>query len=353
MPRIALALLRGYRKDPAALVDRTGETQPRGFLFDELFSPGPVYDESTLDAVPPLIKRLNRRLPPGVQLALEVHRRSDEYDAIVTWGERLSMSLMALQALSPSRKPHIPMMYWFSKPNVQLPIRAFGKSLNSVVTWPSVQRRFLIERLGFPAEKVHFVKYSADTVFWRPLDLPIDGICSVGREMRDYATLIEALKGTDLKCHIAADHVRVNRRFFGHRRVAAAELAATAGPNVTVGAMPLPKLRELYARSAFLVMPLLPTDTDNGISVILEAMAAGKTVICSRTEGQVDVIQDGVTGLFVPQGDPVALRRAMVELWNDPARAKAMGEAARKYVVENHSLEKFCRDVKAAVESSI
>ena len=34
--------------------------------------------------------------------------------------------------------------------------------------------------------------------------------------------------------------------------------------------------------SLFVVMPLLESDTDNGITVILEAMAMGKTVICSR-----------------------------------------------------------------------
>lgn len=351
MARIALALLRGYRRNPADPVDRTGETQPRGFLFDEMFAP--VYDETTLDSVPAALKKRYARLPTGVQLALEVQRRRDEYDAIVTWGERLTQSLMTLQAVTRQGKPHIPMMYWFSKPNVRYPMRAFGKSLKAIVTWPTVQRRYAIEELGFPPQKVHLVKYSADTVFWRPLDLPIDRICSVGREMRDYRTLVEALRGTDLRCHIAADHVRVNRRFFGHRRLSAADLAASAGPNVTVGAMPLPSLRELYNRSRFLVMPLLPTDTDNGISVILEAMATGKAVICSRTQGQVDVIQEGVTGLFVPQGDPVALRKAMVELWNDPARAKTMGDKARKYVEENHSLEKFCRDVKAAVEASL
>jgi glycosyltransferase involved in cell wall biosynthesis len=67
----------------------------------------------------------------------------------------------------------------------------------------------------------------------------------------------------------------------------------------------------------------------------------------------VDVIQDGVTGLYVRQGDPDALRAAMVALWNDPARAHAMGERARKYIEDHHTLEKFCRDVKAAVEASL
>ncbi len=112
-------------------------------------------------------------------------------------------------------------------------------------------------------------------------------------------------------------------------------------------------LRDLYARSRFVVVPVRPSDTDNGVNVMLEAMAMGKPVICSRTQGQVDVLQDGVTGIFVPVGDANAMRKAMVDLWNDPARARAMGRAARAYVEKHHALEKFCRDVKAAVLASL
>ena len=87
-------------------------------------------------------------------------------------------------------------MYWFSKPDVRLPMRAFGKSLRAIVTWTSVQRRYTIEELGFAPEKVHLVKHHVDQIFWSPRERPAEMICSVGREMRDYDTLIEALRGT-------------------------------------------------------------------------------------------------------------------------------------------------------------
>jgi len=68
------------------------------------------------------------------------------------------------------------------------------------------------------------------------------------------------------------------------------------------------ELRDLYARSRFVVAPLVPSESDNGVTVILEAMVMGKPVVCSRTRGQVDVVQDGVTGIYVP-GDAVAVER--------------------------------------------
>jgi len=126
-----------------------------------------------------------------------------------------------------------------------------------------------------------------------------------------------------------------------------------AGIHLGSGKKTMLELRDLYARSRFVVVPLRRSDTDNGVNVILEAMAMGKPVICSRTQGQVDVIEEGVTGLFVPVGDPAALRVAMLELWNNPERAAQMGRAARAYVEKHHTLERFCRDVKGAVDASL
>ncbi len=117
--------------------------------------------------------------------------------------------------------------------------------------------------------------------------------------------------------------------------------------------MSLTELRNLYARSRFVVVPLLPSDTDNGVTVILEAMAMGKPVICSRTRGQVDVIQEGVTGLYVPIGDAAALRAAILSLWNEPVRARQMGRNARALVEKHHTLEKFTATARSAAEASL
>lgn len=342
-----MALQGRGRTDPR---DPTGERLPRGYMFDDLFVKR--YDESILDGLPQ--SRLDRRLPAWLRLAREVRRRQDEYDVVVSWSERVSLSLLAIDRLSPGGKPHIPLLYWFSRPSVQLPIRLFGDGFQSIVTWTSVQRNFAIDHLHIPPEKIYLVRHYVDQLFWRNRtpEADTDMICSVGAEMRDYPTLLDALRGTDLRCHIAADHVRVDRFGFA-RRLGTERFRKLAGPNVTIGRKPLPELRALYARSRFVVVPLQASDTDNGITVILEAMAMGKPVICSRTRGQVDVIQEGVTGLFVPVGDAKALRAAMLELWNNPGRAREMGRAARAYVEKHHALEKFCADVKGAIEASL
>ena len=79
----------------------------------------------------------------------------------------------------------------------------------------------------------------------------------------------------------------------------------------------------------------------------------GKAVICSRTKGQLDIIQDGRTGLFVPPSDPKALRDAIQYLWEHPDEAERMGKEGRKYVEENHTLDQFVCSLKRIVEQVI
>lgn len=348
MHKIALAVARGANAGKIPVRDPSGATVQRTYLFDDAFSSS--WDESISNN-----GGRSGRGPAWWQLARETQRRHAEYDGVVTWGEKLSLALLIQQQFARVSKPHIAMMYQFEKPNIRVPLQAFKKNLHAVITWSSVQRRALIDRIGFPAERVYLIRHYVDQVFYSPRAAEADMICAVGAEMRDYATFLEAIRGTGLRCHIGTDHVRVpgRLRLLNDRRVPISDLVGQTDTSVTSGRMPLTELRDLYARSRFVVVPLLPSDTDNGVTVILEAMAMGKPVICSRTRGQVDVIQEGVTGHYVPVGDAAALRAAILSLWNDPQRAHEMGRNARALVEKHHTLEKFTSTARSAAEASL
>ncbi|MEP7027972.1 MAG: glycosyltransferase, partial [Candidatus Eisenbacteria bacterium] len=66
--------------------------------------------------------------------------------------------------------------------------------------------------------------------------------------------------------------------------------------------------------------------------VIHEACARGKAVVSTRLGSIPEIVEDGVTGLLVPPGDPLALGAALAALIADPARAEAMGRAGRAMV---------------------
>ena len=71
-------------------------------------------------------------------------------------------------------------------------------------------------------------------------------------------------------------------------------------------------------------------DCDGIPQKLLNYMAAGKPTV--SFEGSAKILRDGVTGVRVPNGDTEGFARAIHELINDPARAQAMGTAAREEV---------------------
>jgi phosphatidylinositol alpha-1,6-mannosyltransferase len=66
-----------------------------------------------------------------------------------------------------------------------------------------------------------------------------------------------------------------------------------------------------------------------GISYV-EAGACGVPVVASASGGGAEVVVDGETGCVVDPGDARALEGAIASLLEDPARARRLGEAARR-----------------------
>ncbi|MFJ2713319.1 MULTISPECIES: glycosyltransferase family 4 protein [unclassified Pseudomonas] len=66
-----------------------------------------------------------------------------------------------------------------------------------------------------------------------------------------------------------------------------------------------------------------------GISLLEGAMYGKPMISCEIGSGTTYINIAGETGLVVPPKDSVALAQAMTTLWNDPATAARMGEAAK------------------------
>ncbi len=64
--------------------------------------------------------------------------------------------------------------------------------------------------------------------------------------------------------------------------------------------------------------------------VLFDCLASGRPVAASRVGCVDEIVRDGREGILVPPGDDAALARALAELRADPARARRMGESARR-----------------------
>lgn len=70
---------------------------------------------------------------------------------------------------------------------------------------------------------------------------------------------------------------------------------------------------------------------------IYEYMAAGLPVVASRIGQLAELISDGVNGILVPPGDPVALASALGRLRREPDLRISLGHAARMTVLSQHT----------------
>ncbi len=86
--------------------------------------------------------------------------------------------------------------------------------------------------------------------------------------------------------------------------------------------------------------------------VLTEAFAEGTPVVASDIPGYRDVARDGVEGLLVPPGDPLALAEALRSLAIDPARRAAMATAARERA-ERFAWPRVAAEVIEAYEDAI
>lgn len=81
-----------------------------------------------------------------------------------------------------------------------------------------------------------------------------------------------------------------------------------------------------------------------GISVaLLEAMATGLPAVATDTGGNPEVAVEGETARLVPVGDPEAMGQALAGLLADPARRRAWGQAARRRVESQFSLDRMVK----------
>lgn len=149
------------------------------------------------------------------------------------------------------------------------------------------------------------------------------GVFAGGDPMRDYGTLIEAVRGLEVPVAIATSRPEI----VGYPRMPV---------NVRAGRIPHHEyVRQLRAADVVVVPLRGGTERSGGEQTYLNAMALGKVVIVTGSPGATDYIEPGVNGIIVPPSDPDAMRAAVA--WaTDPAQRDAvrrMGEAAKAHVL--------------------
>lgn len=163
-------------------------------------------------------------------------------------------------------------------------------------------------------------------------------IVAVGRlvEKKGFNYLVEACQilakeGSPMRCRIIGG---------GEMEAELRQLVSNYGlaDRVTLlGPCPQNEIKKHIQQAAVLAAPCVvgrDGNRDGMPTVLLEAMALGTPCVATDVTGIPEIVQNGLTGLVVPQGDEVALAAALKRLVNEPklrvdlaSRARALVEA--------------------------
>lgn len=106
------------------------------------------------------------------------------------------------------------------------------------------------------------------------------------------------------------------------------------------------ELRDWFATADIFIGPSITTpdgDTEGQGVVFLEAMASGTPVIASDVGGIKDVVQDGFSGLLVPEKNPQAIAEKTVELAKNKSLRERLAQNALELANSCYSWEKSAK----------
>ncbi|MHB8255415.1 MAG: glycosyltransferase [Acidiferrobacter sp.] len=202
--------------------------------------------------------------------------------------------------------------------------------------------------LGVPLSRMMTIYNGVDVDRYKPGPpraefCPVVRIGAVGRLVpeKDYPTLLAAL------AILKAENVRFFAEIAGDGPLAndLKDLARALG------------LRDVLAfRGSCDNVPAFLRDLDiyvlssrhEGLPLaVLEAMATALPVVATRITAIPEVIEDGLTGVLVPPGDPQAMAAAIRALAKDGRKRRLLGEAAMVEVRKTYTIESTSRSYAA------
>jgi glycosyltransferase involved in cell wall biosynthesis len=121
------------------------------------------------------------------------------------------------------------------------------------------------------------------------------------------------------------------------------------------GPLPREQLVDLFPRASVLAAPCVVGGDGNrdGLPTVLtEALALKVPVVATPVTGIPELVEDGRTGLIVPERDAAALAAAIRRLIEEPETARRLAAAGRARVEQNFDLRANVRELRALFEGA-
>ncbi len=225
---------------------------------------------------------------------------------------------------------------------------------DSVVTVSRYNLQHLQDTFGPAAARVRLVYNGLDLDefgYSEPVPRP-PVIAAVGRlvEKKGFGDLLDAVallrrQGREVRLDL------VGTGLLQEQLVAQVEALGLQDVVTMHGALPQSEVRRIVSGAAVFAAPCVVAEDGNrdGLpTVVLEAMALGTPCVATPVTGIPEVVNDGVTGLLVPERAPEALAQALARVLDSPSLAVSLARAARTRVETDFDSRRQARAVAQA-----
>ena len=328
-----------------ALAERGVEVAFVG-LDDSRAAPDPFYAALGEAGVPferlPAPRDLSVSLPLGLARALR-RDRPDLVHTHLVHADAYGALVRGTRIVSTKHNPDP-----FRAGPFRLAERALARRAARVIAISEAVRRFNVDRVGIPEDKLEVVHYGLDEL---PHAWAVNPELPIGDDVPVLLCVARLVpqKGVDVAVRalpaIRAAHPETVLVVLGEgpeRESLAADGLFLPGRVGDVAAW--------YGRADVVVHP---ARWEGFGMAMLEAMLAADPVVAARAGSAPELVVDGETGLLVPPDDPDALAEAVSSLLAAPARAQALGRAGLERARAEFSVARMAERTIAVYERAL
>ena len=219
----------------------------------------------------------------------------------------------------------------------------------------------IMRAMGFSEQQVIYHEDQCDTQWWTPGDrgpgaAPTgDGrktVVSVGAEMRDDATLWEAVRPLDVEL------VTTGWSLDAAGKSSPEELVANSPPDTkatwrVTGRIPWTELRELYRDASVMAVSVQPSLFCAGLTCIMEASSVGRPVVFTASQGLEPFTNRPDAIKSVPLGDVAGLRAEIEKRLADPSLCEDQGRRAHEMAQTRFNSDAFLDHIRTSMRNRL
>ncbi|MBW4473859.1 MAG: glycosyltransferase family 4 protein [Stenomitos rutilans HA7619-LM2] len=288
-------------------------------------------------------------LPEHWALARKLSSELHEEDVVYCNGEDIGLPLAILCGAKPNRPKLIIFFHAANRPRVRAALTLFRleEKIDVFVSNTEPQFNYLRKTVRVPESRLHYLAEQTDTRFFCPGPVSPDKarpiIASAGLELRDYKILAAATADLNVDVKISGfsrDAVPLAKSF-----------PKTLPANMSRRYYEWAELVQLYRDADLVVVSLFQGDASSGITTLMEAMACGRPVIATQTNGLADYLQTPGTVIPIAPGDSNGLKAAIAYVFAHPEEAEAQAKRAYQMISEHHNSQRYVEKLVSLLKS--